>query len=86
MKFSTYTKMFATVEKFYLRFTVAESFIEVPGILTFKNLLSYLQVMGGSSTINYMVYALDNPTDFDEWVEEGNHGWNYEVPSHFVKS
>lgn len=51
--------------------SVAKSSIEVPGILAFKNLLSFLEVTGGSSTINYMVYARDNPTDYNEWVQEG---------------
>lgn len=33
-----------------------------------------------------MVYVRDNPTDYDEWVEKGSPRWNYDVPSHFVKS
>lgn len=39
--------------------------------------------MGNFNTINYIVYIHDNPTDYDEWVEEGIPDWKYKVPSHF---
>ncbi|CAG2116118.1 unnamed protein product, partial [Medioppia subpectinata] len=44
--------------------------------------------IGGSSTINNMVYSRGNRQDYDRWVTEfGAYGWSYEeMLSYFVKS
>jgi choline dehydrogenase len=35
------------------------------------------KVIGGSSSINGLVYIRGNPHDFDRWQREGARGWNY---------
>ncbi|MGH6933898.1 MAG: GMC family oxidoreductase, partial [Dongiaceae bacterium] len=36
------------------------------------------KVLGGSSSINAMVYARGHPADFDDWAAMGNPGWRWQ--------
>ncbi|MBT5108678.1 MAG: choline dehydrogenase [Rhodospirillaceae bacterium] len=45
------------------------------------------KVLGGSSSINGMVYVRGNAADFDGWAQMGCRGWSYaDVLPHFIKS
>src|SRR5262245_56452845 len=45
------------------------------------------KMLGGSSSINYMLYVRGHPGDFDSWAEGGATGWSYvEVLPYFRKS
>ncbi len=44
------------------------------------------KVLGGSSSINAMVYVRGQPGDFDDWAAAGATGWSYhEVMPYFLK-
>ena len=45
------------------------------------------RVLGGSSSINGMIYVRGQPEDFDHWAQLGNRGWSWDdVLPHFKKA
>jgi choline dehydrogenase-like flavoprotein len=45
------------------------------------------KVLGGSSSMNAMIYIRGNPKDFDDWATQGASGWSYkELLPYFVKA
>ena len=49
----------------------------VPGLSGRNNYFPRGKVLGGSSSINAMVYSRGQAGDFDDWEAEGNPGWGW---------
>lgn len=49
-----------------------------PGLYDRKIAYPRGRVLGGTSVLNYMVYARGNAGDYDQWAQMGNTGWSYE--------
>jgi choline dehydrogenase-like flavoprotein len=43
------------------------------------------KVLGGSSSINAMVYMRGHPSDYDRWAALGNDGWSFREVLHYFK-
>jgi len=49
--------------------------------------LSAGRVLGGSFSINYLLYVRGHRHDYDQWAAQGCEGWSYEeVLPYFLKS
>src|SRR5918995_946561 len=58
-----------------------------PGLSGRKSFWPRGKVVGGSGSINAMVYARGLPRDFDDWQAMGNPGWGYrDVLPYFKKA
>lgn len=64
-------------------------FTTIPTANTGQRPIEVMQgkVVGGSASINGLIYNRGLPTDFDHWAELGNKGWDYQsVLPYFMKS
>jgi len=43
------------------------------------------RVLGGGSTINYMMYVRGNKLDYDSWEEHGAKDWNWDNVKKYFK-
>jgi choline dehydrogenase len=50
----------------------------IPGLNGRVNYFPRGKVLGGSSSINAMVYSRGHPGDFDDWAAMGNPGWSWQ--------
>jgi choline dehydrogenase-like flavoprotein len=60
---------------------------EQPGLNGRRGYMPRGKVLGGSSSINAMIYARGHRSDYDHWASEGNAGWSFdELLPYFKRS
>src|SRR4051794_8826778 len=52
--------------------------VEQPGCAGRRILTPRGRVLGGSSSVNGMIYARGDRVDYDAWAYQGNAGWGYD--------
>ncbi|MEZ5645910.1 MAG: GMC family oxidoreductase N-terminal domain-containing protein [Burkholderiaceae bacterium] len=58
-----------------------------PGLLGRRGYQPRGRVMGGSSSINAMIYARGHARDYDDWAAQGNPGWSFaDVLPYFLRA
>src|ERR1044071_5210692 len=58
-----------------------------PGVNNRAILYPRGRVLGGSSSINGMIYVRGQPADYDHWAQLGNRGWGYaDVLPYFART
>lgn len=43
------------------------------------------KMLGGSSANNFMFYVRGNRADYENWVAQGNNGWDWDTVTHYFK-
>ncbi|KOB52106.1 putative ecdysone oxidase, partial [Operophtera brumata] len=43
------------------------------------------KMLGGSSASNFMFYVRGNRADYENWVAQGNDGWDWDTVTHYFK-
>lgn len=77
--------MVTTVPTKYLNY--AYKTVPQPGLLNRRGYQPRGKTLGGSSSINAMVYVRGHPSDYDDWAALGNTGWGWtDVLPYFKKS
>jgi choline dehydrogenase len=64
-------------------------FRTVPQKHLYERVIDYPRgrVLGGTSVLNYMVYARGNAGDYNGWAQQGNAGWGYDdVLPYFIRA
>src|SRR3954447_9584387 len=58
-----------------------------PGLEDRRVFLPRGKVLGGSSSLNAMIYIRGNPADYDEWREQGCEGWGWsDLEPYFLRA
>ena len=77
--------LICTVPTPYLNY--AYKTIPQPGLLNRRGYQPRGKTLGGSSSINAMVYIRGHQRDYDDWAQLGNHGWGWQdVLPYFLKA